>query len=147
MFWAVFSWDWKRPCHCREKETVLEKKEAATKIGAMNAAIEPEVQAEWELSIAANRLRLDNNVPGRKPQWKFTKKTGEYVRDDKRGIDWWRYRIVILEPLLVLFTLECNRKKALEGLLPMMVQEDKASSHNSRYQAEIFSFHDLIRLL
>ncbi len=61
----------------------------------MNAAIEPEVRAEWELSTAANRLRLDNNVPGQKPQWKFTKENGAYVRDSKGGIDWWRYCIVI----------------------------------------------------
>ncbi len=67
MFWASFSWDQKRPCHCWEKETAAEKKEAATKIAAINTAIEPKAQAEWELSIAANRLRLDNNVPGQKP--------------------------------------------------------------------------------
>ena len=30
----------------------------------MNAAIEREAQAEWELSTAANRLFLDSNVPG-----------------------------------------------------------------------------------
>ncbi len=79
MFWVAFSWDWKGPCHCWEKETALEKKKTATKIAAMNAAIVPEVRAEWELSTAANRLRLDNNVPSRKPQWKFTKETGEYL--------------------------------------------------------------------
>lgn len=45
----------------------------------MNAALEPNAQAEWELSTAANWLRLDNNVPGRKPQWKFTKENGAYV--------------------------------------------------------------------
>ncbi len=63
MFWAFFSWDWKGRCHCWEKETEAEKKEAATKIAAMNAAIEREAQAEWELSTAANRLFLDSNVP------------------------------------------------------------------------------------
>lgn len=67
MFWAVFSWDWKRPCHYWKKETILEKKEAATKIAKMNAAIEPKVRAEWELSTVANQLRIDNNVLGQKP--------------------------------------------------------------------------------
>ncbi len=54
----------------------------------MNAAIESEARAEWELNTAANRLRLDNNVPGRKPQWNFTKENGANVRDSKGGIDW-----------------------------------------------------------
>ncbi len=88
MCWVSFSQDWKGPCHCREKETTAEKKKAATKIAAMNAAIEPEAQAEWELSTETNRLRLDNNVPGRKPQWNFTKQNGTYLRDSKGEIDW-----------------------------------------------------------
>ncbi len=54
---------------------------------------------------------------------------------------------MILEPLLIPFTLEYNKKQALVGLLPMLVQEDKVPSHNSRYQVEIFSLHDLICLL
>ena len=54
---------------------------------------------------------------------------------------------MILKPLLILFTLECNRKQALARVLPMIVQEDKAPSHNSRYQAEIFSLYDIMRLL
>ena len=32
-------------------------------------------------------------------------------------------------------------------MLSILVQENKAPSYNSRYQAEIFSLHDLIRLL
>ncbi len=43
MFWAAFSWDWKGPCHCWDREIVSEKKEAVTKIAAINAAIEPKV--------------------------------------------------------------------------------------------------------
>ena len=54
---------------------------------------------------------------------------------------------MILEPLFIPFTLECNRKRALAGVLPMIVQEDKAPSHNSRYQAEIFSLYNIMRLL
>ena len=46
MFWGTFLWDWKKPCYCWEKETALEKKEAATKIAAMNAAFEPNAQAK-----------------------------------------------------------------------------------------------------
>ena len=54
---------------------------------------------------------------------------------------------MILEPLLISFTLECNQKRTLAGLLPMIVQEDKALSYNSKYQAEIFCLHDIMRLL
>ena len=53
----------------------------------MNAAIKPKIQAEQELSTAANQLCLDNNVPSWKPQWKFTKETKIYVQDGKRGIN------------------------------------------------------------
>lgn len=87
----------------------------------MNIALESNARAEWELNTAANRLCLDNNVPDRKPQWKFTKENGAYIRDSKGGIDWWQYCIVILEPLLIPFTLECNQKQALAGLLPIIV--------------------------
>ncbi len=141
-------------CHCWEKKTAAEKKrtaaekkEAATKIAAINTAIEPEVRAEWELSTEANQLRLDSNVLSQKPKWNFTKKNGAYLQDSKGGIDWWRYRIVILEPLIIPFSLECNKKRALAGQLPIIVQEDKAPSHNSNHQAEVFSLHEILRLL
>ncbi len=54
---------------------------------------------------------------------------------------------MILEPLLIPFTLECNKKRALAGQLPMIVQEDKAPSNNSKYQEEVFSLHEILRLL
>lgn len=79
MFQEAFAWDQKRPCHCWEKETILEKKEAAIKIAAINAAFELNARAKWELSTAANQLHFDNNVPGWKPQWKFTKENRAYI--------------------------------------------------------------------
>lgn len=54
---------------------------------------------------------------------------------------------MILEPLFVSFALEYNKKQELKRLLLIIVQENKTFSHNSRYQAEIFSLHDLIYLL
>ena len=99
------------------------------------------------MSIAVNRLCLNNNILGWKRQWKFTKKTGAYVQDCKGGIDYWRYGILILKLLLVVFTLKYNRKQVFEELLSMMVQDDKALSHNSRYQVEVFSMHNFIYLL
>ncbi len=43
--------------------------------------------------------------------------------------------------------MECNKKGALAGQLPMIVQEDKAPSYNSKYQAEVFSLYEILRLL
>ena len=54
---------------------------------------------------------------------------------------------MILEPLFILFTLECNKKQALAIQLPMIVQEDKVPSYNSKYQAEVFCLHEILRLL
>ena len=54
---------------------------------------------------------------------------------------------MILESLLIPFTLECNKKRALAGQLPMIVQEDKTPSHNSKYQTEVFGLHEILRLL
>lgn len=63
------------------------------------------------------------------------------------GIDWWRYRTIVLEPLLLPFTKECNMKQEERGKLPMIVQEDKASSHSSKYQDEVFSAWEIMRLI
>jgi hypothetical protein len=37
------------------------------------------------------------NLPGKRPEWKFTKKTGKLVREAKKGgIDWYRYGKIIV---------------------------------------------------
>lgn len=59
-------------------------------------------------------------------------------------MDWWT---VVLELLLISFAQECNEKRAEASLLLMIIQEDKAPSHNSKYQAGIFSFHEICKFL
>lgn len=94
------------------------------------------------LTKGTSRLGL-RGVGGPKPVWKFTEATGAYVRKKaSKSIDWWRYRTVILEPLLIPFAKRCNMRQLLAGKLPMLVQEDKAPAHASKYQDEIFRLHD-----
>lgn len=50
-----------------------------------------------------------------------------------KSIDWWRYQMFILKPLLILFTKKCNIKQLLASKLLMLVQEDKTSTHASKY--------------
>ena len=109
--------------------------------------MEPAARQEWELTKGTSRLGL-RGVGGPKPIWKFIEATRAYVRKKSlKGIDWWRYRTVILEPLLIPFTKKCNVKQLLSGKLPMLVQEDKAPAHASKYQDEVFQLHDILRLL
>ena len=42
-------------------------------------------------------VRISRRMPGMKPTWKFTKKTGKPKRDSQGGIDWYRYQKYILE--------------------------------------------------
>lgn len=45
-----------------EKKKAFEKNKAIKKIAIINKAIELKIQAEWELSIAANQLYLNKNI-------------------------------------------------------------------------------------
>jgi hypothetical protein len=89
------------------------------------------------------RVNLRRQVPGRKPVWKFTKKTGKLVREAKSGgIDWYRYGKVILLDKLLPFATEC-----MKDCPEILVQEDKAPSHAHHYQAEIYNLFEVQRLL
>jgi transposase len=59
----------------------------------------------------------------------------------KGGIDWWRYQQSILKPKLIPFALKCMKNRP-----STIVQEDKVSSHASKYQHSVFSFHKVARL-
>ena len=69
------------------------------------------------------RLGL-RNKGGKTPTWKFSKAQGRLVRDNKGGIDWWRYRKEILEPLLFPFA-----KRCLQDRPNTIVLEDSAPAH------------------
>lgn len=84
-------------------------------------------------------------VGGPRLVWKFTEATRAYVcKKSPKGIDWWQYQTVILEPLLIPFVKKCNIRQLLIGKLPMLVQEDKAPAHASKYQDEVFQLDDIL---
>lgn len=147
MWWSYYSYDYKGPFHIWKAETAAEKTAAQKAIDALNAVLEPLAKAEWEITNGTRRIGL-RNLPGIAPTWKFTKKTGAYVREKgKGGIDWWRYKQTILIPLLIPFTKQCNMEQLAKGLPPMLVQEDKAPAHSCKYQTEIFQKDNILRLL
>jgi hypothetical protein len=147
MFWGAFSYDKKGPCWIWEDETAAEKKFAIAELKRMNALREDDDRAAWELAQQLKRDayfgRTGKRFPGLPAKWKHIAKHGAYVREKgKGGIDWWRYQQVILIPLLLPFAKEC-----LVDRPGTLVQEDKASSHDSHYQPEVFELWKIIRLL
>ena len=104
MFWGAFWYDYKGSCHCWKPETAKEKKISEDLIKDLNKRLEPAKRQEWGLTKGISCLSLQG-ISGPKPVWKFNKATGAYFRKQaSKGIDWWRYRTVILEPLLIPFT-------------------------------------------
>lgn len=90
MFWGCFSYDFKGPCHIWTPETAVERTDAEKEIKELNKELEIKNKEEWEL----NQRQLPSRK-GRKPQWRFTEKTGKLVRRSKSGgIDWYRYNKV-----------------------------------------------------
>lgn len=105
--------------------------------------LEPAARAAWELNTRMTRLKIDRNVGGKKPEWKFTKERGALVREKgKGGIDWWRYQTVILLPKLLPFAQEVKDK-----LGDVLVQEDKAPSHAYKNQVLVYNAAAIERLL
>jgi hypothetical protein len=83
------------------------------------------------------------NLPGKRPEWKFTKKTGKLVREAKKGgIDWYRYGKIIVQGKLIPFA---KIVKARYG--DVYVQEDKAPSHAHKTQKKVYNIHEIQRLL
>ena len=104
MFWPCFSYDYKELCNCWKSETAKEKKRTKDQIKDLNKRLELATRQKWELTKNTSCLRL-RNISGRKLVWKFTEAIGAYVqKNSPKNIDWWRYQIIILKPLLILFT-------------------------------------------
>ena len=109
--------------------------------------IEPICRSYWKLNRGTSQLGLQG-IGGPKPRWQFTEATGAYYQKlRKGGIDWWQYRTIILEPLLIPYAQECNIQQAAKEKLPIIIQEDKAPAHNSKYQQEVFNLHKILCLL
>ncbi|KAI1520645.1 HTH-Tnp-Tc3-2 domain containing protein [Pyrenophora tritici-repentis] len=79
MFWGCFSYDKKGPCYFYQPETKAEREDAACRIEQLNAELEPLQREEWELSESM-RTGL-RNKRGRKPQWRWTEKTGKLLEE------------------------------------------------------------------
>jgi hypothetical protein len=140
MFWGCFTYDFKGPCHIWKKETAPEKAAAQRDLAKMNQDLEPEAKREWELKTGTRRLTLRGQPKGRKPTWKFQKKTGKLVRDGKAGgIDWYRYNKHILLPKLFPFAKQCGSD--------YWVLEDGAPSHSHAYNVNLYSLKRIQRLL
>jgi transposase len=123
MFWGCFSYDWKGPCFIWPgEETAAEKAEAIKQLEELNQQREEPCRQEWLLANGLRRVNIarPGKTPGKPPEWKWNKAHGKWAREKgKGGIDWWRYRVNVLEPLLIPFAKE-------HGLT---IQEDGASCH------------------
>jgi hypothetical protein len=93
MFWGSFSYDKKGPCHIWLPETNPSKKIAEKELAIVNREREAKFKLDWELESAKEHMQL-RTCPGRKPQWRFTAKTGKLVRNGTGGIDWYWYQKV-----------------------------------------------------
>ena len=125
MFWGNFPYDKKGPYHCWLPETAAERRDSEALIKTSNADLEPKLRAEWELTSGVRRINLRGQTPGKKPEWRFTTRTGKLTRSKaKGGIDWYRYNTTILVPKLLLFAQAC-----MVDWPNTVVQEDKAPAH------------------
>lgn len=93
MFWGCFSYNKKGPCHIWIPETSQAKKNAEKELAIINREREAKARREWDIQIAFSRMSL-RNLPGRKPAWRWSEKTGKLIRRSKGGIDWFRYQKV-----------------------------------------------------
>ena len=140
---SSFSYKKKGLFHIWEDETKEEKEACLKDLATRNSTKYEEDKVNWELESGIRRLRATSTIPGRKPVFKYDENTGAYVlKEGKGGINWYRYQEVILKPLLLPFAKECLKERP--GTL---VQEDRAPSHSSRYQQEVFDLQEIMRLL
>jgi hypothetical protein len=143
MFWGCFSWDKKGPYHMWKKETAQEKKQADQELLDLNTAFEPILRTEWELNNEMRRINLRRRPAGKKPIWRFIRKTGKLTRGGKAGgINWYRYWKLILLLKLIPFAKEC-----LQDRSDTVVQEDNAGPHSHPHQNTVYALHDVTRLL
>jgi hypothetical protein len=68
MFWGLFTWYEKGPCHIWKPETAAMKKLAIKEVKAMNLVLEISKKAEWEVSNGVYRLNITRNPSRLKPE-------------------------------------------------------------------------------
>ena len=147
MFWACYSYDFKGPCHVWKPALEAEKKQAKTRLAAMNAELEPIKKAEWEAEqarkLALRQVKYGTRKSGGTvAEWKWDKAHGKIIRADKGGIDWYRYQEIILKKKLISFAKACRLARA-----NIIVMEDGASAHVSKHQEPVWLDANILRLL
>ena len=127
---------------CGKQKPAREKKQAEKDLEERNAELESIMKADWELNTGMARLNLCKKG-GRKPIWRWGKKTGKLVRrKDEAGVDWYRYQTRVLIPKLILFAQEYQQQRP-----GTIVQEENAPSHANFSQETVFSAAKVSRLL
>ena len=102
----------------------------STGVVPVNNDIEGDCKAQWELETATRRMDLNRTgkPPGRPPVWSFTKKNGKLERGQgSGGVDWWRYRKLVLLPKLIPFALKHD----------LIIQQDGAPSHREKSNQQL----------
>jgi Transposase/DDE superfamily endonuclease len=143
MWWSCFSYYEKGPYHIWEPETLAEKKACQADLAARNRERYEEDRLAWEAQNALHRLHATRSQTGPRAAFKHTKETGAFVLEEgKGGINWYRYQMKVLKPLLLPFA-----KKLLQKFGKVKVQEDNAGPHASIYNQKVFQIEEIQRLL
>ena len=114
---------------------------------AKNSLIEKACKQKWQKE-QRKWLRDYQRLYGRKPggvrkKWVFNEENGAYVvKPGKGGINWYRYQKLILVEKLFLFA-----KKYIKDRPNTQVVENNAGPHASKYQAEVYSLFQVMRIL
>jgi hypothetical protein len=140
MFWGCFSYDYKGPCYIwPAAETAQEKQEAVRQLEELNKEREEDCRQQWQLNNGLRRVNIarPGKTPGKPPEWKWNKSNGKWTREKgKGGIDWWRYRVNVLKPLLIPFAKEHS----------LTIQEDGAPCHIHEANQELIRSSGIPRL-
>ena len=99
----------KGPYHTQQLETITKKKNAKKDLNEINQLLKPAAREQQELETGMRRLRL-RNMLGKKLEQKFTKKNGALARDNKGGINQYRYQKIVMIPKLIPFAKRIERK-------------------------------------
>lgn len=149
MFWGCFTYDKKGPCHVWEKQSAADKIAMNKDLDARNKRIEVANKRKWQKTQREWLKKWIDDHDGRRPggvrkKWVHNEDNGAFVvRPGRGGINWYRYQKEILLAKLFPFAKEC-----IKGGRPnTQVQEDNAPSHASKYQGEVYSLWQIMKMI
>ncbi|KAF8849435.1 hypothetical protein BDZ45DRAFT_772968 [Acephala macrosclerotiorum] len=117
-------------------EIAQKKKDKKTDLNARNKKREKEDKQKWTEKYRIFKEKY-------KKEHKKYPETGAYEVKKGRGeINWYRYQQLILKEKLLLFAQKCKKSKP-----KTIVQENNAFAHASRYQQEVYSLFEIMKLL